>query len=94
MATMSFVSTPHTQPEIAINIVTEKSAAHLSGHALQALIEEMEQYLLTLRRVSTGKQVTALEASIRDARQRLHSQRYDNGMHNAPTQPRSSIVRR
>lgn len=54
----------------------------------------MEQYLATLRRVSTGKQVSALEGSIRDARQRLHSQRYDNGMHNAPTQPRGSIARR
>jgi len=54
----------------------------------------MEQYLATLRRVSTGKQVTALEGSIREARQRLHNQRYDNGMHNAPTQPRSTIARR
>lgn len=53
----------------------------------------MEQYLSQLRRVSTGKQTAALEASIRDARQRLHAQhtqhtqRHQNLILNAPTEP-------
>lgn len=91
MAIMLFVSA-HLVATVFTNGRAEKSAARLSGHALQALIEEMEQYLSTLRRVSNGKQVTALEGSIRDARQRLHSQQYENGI--TPTQPRGSIGRR
>jgi len=88
---MLFVS-GHLVETVFTNGRAEKSAARLSGHALQALIDEMEQYLSTLRRVSNGKQVTALEGSIRDARQRLHGQQYENGM--TPTQPRGSIGRR
>jgi len=47
----------------------------------------MEQYLAQLRRVSTGKQVAALEDSIRTARGRLDKQRQHNGVLKAPTQP-------
>ena len=79
---------------IPANGISERSAAHLYGNALASVIEEMEQYLMQLRRVSTGKQVTSLENSIREARQRLNSQRYENGIHHAPTQPRIALGRR
>lgn len=72
----------------------EKSGAHLQGHTLASLIEEMEQYLLQLRRVSTGKQVTAFENTIREARHRLDRQGLEDGIHSAPTQPRTRIARR
>lgn len=55
----------------------------------------MEQYLSQLRRVSTGKQTTALEASIREARTRLHAQRAMNLVLHAPNEPsRYTLVRR
>lgn len=90
---MLFVS-DHSVDITHTNEIIEKCAARLSGHALEDLIEQMEQYLSTLRRVSNGKQVTALDGSIRNARQRLHSQQYETGMHIAPTQPRGSVGRR
>jgi len=69
--------------------------AHLTGATLSALIDEMEQYLAQLRRVSTGKQVAALEDSIRTARGRLDKHRQHNGILKAPTQPsKYNFVRR
>lgn len=83
---MLFVSTGEQPNRRSLaNGGAEKSAAHLDGHALRALLDEMEQYLMQLRRVSTGKQIAALENSVRDARQRLHSQ-HQNMIHNAPTE--------
>lgn len=73
----------------------EKSAAHLNGHALQILLDDMEHYLSQLRRVSTGKQTAALEASIRDARSRLHghqAQQPQNGQHGQYTQRHHNLI--
>lgn len=88
MAIMSSVSGTLTLLGLVYaNKFIEKSAAHLSGHTLAALVEEMEQYLAQLRRVSNGKQVSALEGSIREARQRLNSQRYEDINPSVPTHP-------
>lgn len=57
------------------NLEAEKCAKHLQGHALQAVLEEMEKYHVQLRKVSNGKQVAALESSCREARMRLEAQR-------------------
>lgn len=85
---------PHNSALYTLTYVTEKSAAHLHGHALEAQIMEMEQYLSQLRRVSTGKQVAALENSICEAKQRLGSPRYNAGLAGAPMQPRIVSSRR
>lgn len=60
---------------------------HLQGPALQSVVEDMQRYLAQLRRVSTGKQVAALEENIRIAQNRLDSHRQHNNMLCAPTQP-------
>lgn len=81
METMSFVRKPSALHRVPANVPSiEKCLAHLHGSDLQALVYEMEQYLVQLRRISSGKQVTALETSIRESHQRLDSERMRNGL--------------
>lgn len=73
----------------------EKSTAHLTGQTLASTIEEMESYLSQLQRVSSGKQVCALQKSILEARKRLDRQSHNtNNLHYVPTYPRTEYGRR
>lgn len=74
------------------NVTVEKSTFHLTGQNLATIIEEMEDYLSQLQRVSSGKQVSALQKSIVEARGRLNKQTYS--VNHVPTHPRTSFVRR
>lgn len=75
------------------DFVPEKCAKHLQGHALQAVLEEMEKYHLQLRKVSNGKQVAALELSCREARMRLDTQRRQESMHSSAIGPYRTFPR-
>lgn len=56
----------------------------MSGTMLENALLEMEVYLSQLRRVSTGKQVSALEQTVHAARHQLEKERYQGFVRVSP----------